>query len=158
MNQKELQEIFDYKDGKLIWKVDRSDKVKKGKVAGCLRINGYTSIHFNKKTYLAHRLIFIYHYNYIPKFIDHINNNRSDNRIENLRECSMKQNMFNRVKYGNHKYKGVYKIGNKYKVQIMDNGNLKYLGLFNNEDEAALIYNNYAQKLFGEFAYLNKIV
>jgi hypothetical protein len=157
MNQKELQQMFYYQDGNLIWNMDRSDKVKKGKVAGCLKANGYIQIRHNNKSHLVHRLIFTYHYNYIPKFIDHINNNRSDNRIENLRECTMQQNLFNRVKFGNHKYKGVYKDGNKFKVQIMGNGKLNYLGRYTTENEAALVYNNFASKMFGEFAYLNKI-
>lgn len=158
MTLQKLKELFYYQDGNLVWKIDRSDKVKKGKIAGCLRKNGYISIKHDNKTYLAHRLIFLYHYNYLPKFIDHINNNPSDNKIENLRECTVTQNMYNRIKYGNHKYKGVYKVYNKFKVQIMDNGNLKYLGLYNTEDEAALVYNNYAKNIFGEFAYLNKIL
>jgi hypothetical protein len=158
MNQKELQEIFDYKDGKLIWNVDWSDKIKKGKIAGSIRKHGYIQIAINKKSYLAHRLIYIYHYNFCPKYIDHINNDPTDNRIENLRECTLRQNMFNKKPYGNHKYKGVYKYANKYKVAIKDNGKVKYLGLYKNETEAALVYNQYAQKIFGEFAYLNKIV
>ena len=157
MTIEQLKELFYYDNGNLIWKIDRSDKVKKGKIAGCLKENGYISIRHNNKTYLAHRLVFLYHNLYLPKFIDHINNNRSDNRIENLRECSIQQNTYNRAKYGNHKYKGVYKDNNKFKVQIMDNGKLKYLGLYKTEEEAAIVYNNYAKQVFGEFAYLNKI-
>jgi hypothetical protein len=158
MTHQEIKEKFDYQGGKLIWKIDRSDKVKKGKIAGCLRKDGYISIHHNKQTYTAHRLIFCYFYGYMPKYIDHINGNPSDNRIENLRECTSKQNNFNKKKYGKHKYKGVYKSYNRYKVQIMHNGILLYKGQYKTEEEAAIVYNNTAKELFGEFAYLNKIL
>ena len=157
MTLEKLKELFYYENGYLIWKIDRSDKVKKGKIAGCLKKNGYISIRYNEKTYLAHRLIYFYHNEYLPKFIDHINNNRSDNKIENLRECTIQQNMQNRVKYGNHKYKGVYKSNKKFKVQIMDNSKLIYLGTYKTEEEAAIVYNNIAKNLYGEFAYINKV-
>jgi hypothetical protein len=157
MTLEKLKELFYYKDGNLVWNVDRSDKVKKGKIAGCLRKDGYISIVHNGKTYQAHRLIFFYHNSYLPKFIDHKNNNRSDNKIENLRECTIQQNMQNRVKYGNHKYKGVYKSNKKFKVQIMDNSKLIYLGSYKTEEEAAIVYNNIAKDLYGEFAYINKV-
>ena len=61
MTLEQLYELFYYENGNLFWKIDRSDKVKKGKIAGCIRKNGYISIMHNKKTYLAHRLIFLYH-------------------------------------------------------------------------------------------------
>ena len=158
MTLEKINELFYYDNGNLIWNIDRSDKVKKGKIAGCLRKDGYISISHNKKTYNAHRLIFFYFHGYMPKYIDHVNGNPSDNKIENLRECTSKQNNHNKKKYGKHKYKGVYKSYNKYKVQIMYNGILLYKGLYKTEREAAIVYNSNAKRLFGEFAYINEIL
>jgi len=50
------------------------------------------------KTFYVHRLIFLYHHGYMPDQIDHINRVKTDNRIENLRECTHSQNILNRGK------------------------------------------------------------
>jgi hypothetical protein len=158
MGIEELKKIFTYTDGKLIWNIDRSDKVKSGRIAGTLKKNGYIQINYNQKLYLAHRLIFLYHNGYIPKSIDHINGIRNDNRIENLRECNQQQNLFNKRPYGYSKYKGVYKCKNGFKSQIMYNSKLMYLGYYKTEKEAAIAYNKAALELHKDFAYLNTIL
>jgi hypothetical protein len=91
MLTKELcNSIFEYKDGNLYWK-SRSDLPKKwntkfvGKKAGWENGDGYISVSVYNKKYRLHRVIFLMHYGYLPEQIDHINNNRKDNRIENLR-------------------------------------------------------------------------
>lgn len=160
LSLEDVKSAFEYKDGHLYWKIDRSDKVKKGKLAGTNR-NGYIQIIYKTKTYLAHRLIYFMHYGYLPKYIDHINGNRSDNRIENLRGCTQHQNLLNRKPFGKSKYKGVYLTGRKtikYKSQIMLDGKLNYLGTYKTEEEAANAYNGAAKKLHKNFAYLNHIL
>ena len=75
--QAELKALFVYKDGQLL---------RNGKAIGCLN-NGYIRANINYKKYNAHRLIYIYHHGEadINLEIDHLNRNRNDNRIENLR-------------------------------------------------------------------------
>src|SRR6478752_4511704 len=87
---------FSYRDdGFLLWKRSRSNGYS-GKVAGYVNSHtGYVKIRFKYLAYLAHRLIFVYHYGYEPKYIDHINGIRTDNRIENLREATPTQNCMN---------------------------------------------------------------
>lgn len=92
---------------------------------------------------------------------DHINNDRLDNRRCNLRVCTRTQNNANCRKRdnGSSKYKGVgwYKRYRKWHARIRINGTRKHLGYFDDEREAALVYNEAARKYFGEFARLNAI-
>ena len=90
--------------------------------------------------------------------LDHINRNSLDNRRENLRRCTRKQNMQNR---GPHrgKYKGVSFEArrNKWRATIRLDGHCKHLGYFDCPKKAALKYNEVAKYNWGEFAWLNKI-
>ena len=89
--------------------------------------------------------------------IDHINRNKLDNRLENLRVITCKENSYNRTKNknSNNLYKGVYKRGNKFVASISKDGIKKEITGFETEEEAATVYDMMAQELFGEFAGLN---
>ncbi|WP_293000061.1 HNH endonuclease [Nevskia sp.] len=86
--------------------------------------------------------------------VDHINNNGLDNRRSNIRVCSASQNAWNSVFPRAGKYKGVYSP--KPGIFVAKAG-CKYIGSFSTEIEAALAYNEVAQRLGGEFARLNEI-
>lgn len=135
--KEELNYNFDYLDGKLIRKT-KSGRFKIGTISeGYDNSTGYMRTMFNKKRYKTHRLIWIYHYGDISSNmqIDHINGNRIDNRIENLRVVNNQKNSFN-----SHNTKG-YSIKNgKYQAEIKINGKSKYLGLFSNEIDARNAY------------------
>ena len=149
-----LQERFEYKDGHLIYKISTSRRVKVGDVAGCINARGYIVVGINGKPYPASRLIWIYFNDDIPEGlqIDHINNIKTDNRIENLRTATNSQNMYNRLKHKDNTsgFKGVYycKNTNKWAAQI----NKIHLGYFNKPELASTAYNIAANKLHGEFA------
>jgi len=104
------EERFYYKDGALYNKEDISPKARKNQKAGCTNGGGYAQIQIEGKIFLAHRLIFLMHNGYLPKILDHINRNKQDNRIENLRGASKKLNSINSKVYSNNKTgrKGVY--------------------------------------------------
>jgi len=101
------------------------------------------------------------------KETDHKNGNGLDNRRCNLRICTRAENVRNMQKDNNctSKYKGVHwqkgeiRKGKQYKgkwaSQIVYNYKHIYLGLFNNEIDAAFAYDKAAKELFGEFVYLN---
>ena len=93
------------------------------------------------------------------KWIDHHNGDSLDNRKENLRPCSPKQNSQNQKlrKDSTTGYKGVTKHYNKFRAQIFVEGKKKYLGLFATAELAAHAYNAAAREYFGDFALLNNI-
>ena len=110
----------------------------------------------NKKTILMHRQIL----NAPKKMeIDHVNNDRLDNRRENLRFCSHWENTCNRKISLNNKsgYKGVSwdKKARKWRTTIQSKYKSMYLGCYSSKIEAAGVYNQYARELFGDFACLN---
>ena len=95
------------------------------------------------------------------QFVDHINHDTLDNRKSNLRICSLQENSRNRKKAKTNKsgYKGVvlYKQSGKWKAYTKVNMKSKHLGYYDTKEEAALAYNDFAKKTFGEFCYLNDI-
>ena len=93
--QKLLHQLFEYKGGKLYWKVDAAYNVKIGDVAGTTDSKGYKTTKINGKIYKVHRLIFLMHYGYLPKFVDHKDKNPSNNKIENLRDATHSENQLN---------------------------------------------------------------
>lgn len=94
MKQEQIQDLFEYRDGKLYWK-NHKYKGLNGKRAGTPHKKGYWNIQYEKKLYLEHRLIYIMHYGDIKEQIDHINGIKNDNRIENLRQATNSQNQAN---------------------------------------------------------------
>lgn len=107
------------------------------------------------RTILLHRFLTAF------KRTDHKNGVRFDNRKLNLRNCSQRQNCANRVKSAGYtsKFKGVSweKANKKWRAQIKSRTSAIYLGLFDDETEAAIAYNNKAKELFKEFALLNEV-
>lgn len=161
ITQKRIKELFEYKEGKLYWRIQKSNRIKIGDRAGHLGNENYRKIRMDNCLYLEHRLIWLMFKNYLPKELDHINGIRNDNRIENLREVNRNQNQWNRKKNkkGTSKYKGVYwnKELKKWRVEIQYYGTPIYLGDFDSEIEAAKAYNKKCEELFKEYAHLNKI-
>lgn len=163
ISQAQLCELFEYRAGDLYWKkIVGNGRVKIGDKAGYLQKNGYRKIHIKNKTYGAHRLIFMFHYGYMPKIIDHINGNPTDNRIENLRECSQEENARNRKKPKTYakkssNFKGVcyQKSLDKWVAHIKVNAKSLHLGYFNDEGDAAMAYDNAARLYFGVYARSN---
>ena len=96
------------------------------------------------------------------KVCDHLNGNTLDNRRENLRVCTVKENNENRINnrtkwLGKSRYKGVRKVtkSNKWQAIISFKGKEIYLGSFELESEAALRYDEEARKLYGDRAHTN---
>ncbi|WP_264041469.1 HNH endonuclease signature motif containing protein [Pectobacterium carotovorum] len=111
-----------------------------GTVAGTPDNKGYLRISINNKKHKSHRIAWLYVYGYWPELIDHINGNKSDNRIKNLRDVSFSENMRNRptLKSSSTGVNGVVKSSNGkgFLAHINVDGVNKYLGTFPSIDEA----------------------
>ena len=106
--------------GVFVWKKFTNGRVSVGSQAGSIIKKRYAMIHINGKCYLSHRLAWFYVHGKWPKgWIDHINHDRLDNRIENLRDATPSQSACNRRgDKGRSLPKGVYK--KKYGFEILD--------------------------------------
>lgn len=162
-NKKTLREFFDYLDGYLYWRVSTGGELK-GARAGCLdRRYGYIRIGFKGSDYFAHRLIWVWHFGANERFIDHKNQNKADNRIENLRPATKAHNEWHVTKrrHNTTGFKGVYRLKIKtpspFWAYITANGRRRGLGCFKTAREAAIAYNAAAKKYHRKFACLNTI-
>jgi hypothetical protein len=87
--------------------------------------------------------------------VDHRDGNRLDNRKDNLRSASHRQNAQNRAPIAGRRWKGVYAAGDRWKARIKHDGRMIHLGAYESEEIAALAYDLAARQLFGAFARLN---
>jgi hypothetical protein len=129
-----------------------------GNVTGFNR-NGYVIIGIKNREYRAHRLAWLYVYGAMPNnFIDHINGDKTDNRIANLREATKSQNGFNvGIKSTNKSgYKNVSwnKEKMKWKVALRVNGKQKHMGYFDDLEFAGMVASESRDKFHKEFAKL----
>lgn len=100
-----------------------------------------------------HQLLCSQYIGAIPKgcVVDHINRNKLDNRLENLRICSQRENSYNTSRR-NNKFKGIKKMKDGWCAKITKDGNTHIIKNIQSEIEAAKIYDMMAEELFGQFA------
>jgi hypothetical protein len=113
-----------------------------------------------KRKMSMHLYLFNKHNTEVYDIVDHINQNKLDNRRENLRGNSHSGNSHNSFKKkegATSQYKGVCFKKNRWNSEITKDKKYYYIGSFNTEREAAIAYNNKAKELYGEFACLNII-
>lgn len=150
-----LRQLFDYNPdtGLFTRTVTKNSNAKIGDIAGSVTDGGYITISIGGEVFRAHRLAWLYMYGEFPKNeIDHINHNRADNRICNLRDVTRKENGKNRALSKNNK-SGVcgvswYKAGNKWQAGIKIDHRRIHLGHFTKFHEAVNARKN-AEVLYG---------
>jgi hypothetical protein len=157
-------ENLTYRDGNLYW-VTASGRRSHGPV-GSVNNRGYRVVSLAKgkfrKTLQCHRVIwFLCYGNWPVVHIDHIDGNKLNNQISNLRQATPKQNSQNRKHNTNSlvKFKGV-SYRNKddvYESVIGSRVKNNYLGRSKCPLEAALMYNHAAEKMFGPYAKFNLV-
>lgn len=139
-------------NGNLYWGVKPARKIVVGSLAGTINKYGYSTITFKGVKFLSHRLVYLLYYGYIPELIDHINGDKLDNRILNLRVCNKQENSCN-AKISSMNTSGIkgvtwHKISNKWRVRL---GQI-HLGLFTSLCDAKAVAENYRNEKHGEFA------
>ena len=155
ITQELLKRLFDYEDGKLIRKNGKSAVIPMGK-------KRYERVSINGQAQALHRMIFLWHHGYLPNVVDHIDNNRENNRIENLREVTQQQNCLNRKHHSSSKspYKNVYlqpptknpEWNRNWVVSLMVNGKRKYVGSFVDVELADLVATEARNLYHGQYA------
>ncbi len=130
-----LQEllIYDEHTGVFTNKFTRNSRCKKGTTVGSKNSRGYLQVSIDRKFYVLHRLAWLYIHGNMPSDqIDHINGNKEDNRIENLRDVTNAENSRNLHKpTGNNLVIGVEQTSNgNYKATISVEGKRITLGTF----------------------------
>jgi hypothetical protein len=149
-----VRDLFDYEadSGVFVRKIGIPG-ASKGPVAGCLRPDGYTQIGVDRKRVLTHRLVWLWVHGYFPDQIDHIDGDKTNNRLANLREATTSQNHGNMTKNVCNKsgFKGVRQRGKRWAASIKLKGVLRYIGTFATPEEAHAAYCEVAKQIHGEF-------
>lgn len=142
----------------LRWVYANNPKVKVGSEAGTANPAGYFRLRICKKLYYAHRVVWeLCNGPLDPSIhIDHIDGDKSNNKLSNLRLADSSSNLCNRYKQSNNTsgYKGVYWVRHlrKWNAKLNKNGVTYNLGLFTDISEAANAYRQAALNIHGPFA------
>ena len=91
-----VHDLFECRDGKLFWKITVNNRALAGSEAGHQdSTQGYRRITYAKKKWMAHRIVYLMHHGEWPEICDHIDQDPTNNRIENLRSCTKAENNLN---------------------------------------------------------------
>lgn len=139
-----------------VWKIWNS--MCNGKAAGCRAPVGYVLVGIDRRLFYAHRLAWLWTHGRWPQHnIDHINGDKGDNRLGNLREATQAENMRNTVRpsHNTSGFKGVSRHQGKYRAVIQREGRHIFIGYFDTAEEAHAAYCRAAETHHGEFARFN---
>lgn len=157
ITQQRLKQLFSYDETTGVFTrkvaVGRHGRYKVGTIAGTKTAQGYIVIGLDDKKCMAHRLAWLYVYGVLPATdLDHINRNKSDNRIANLRLVNRSQNMHNvnLRKHNSSGYNGVswHKPRRKWRAYIFVDYTQVHLGLFDKISDA-IKARKQAERAFG---------
>lgn len=154
---------YDPDTGLFVWLVSpRCSRVIAGDAAGCWGKDGYLKITYKGKRYFAHRLAwFIVHGGWSIGQIDHIDGDRGNNRIENLRDVSHTLNQQNRRNASRNSTSGLlgaHKCRGKWYAKIGIDGKQKYLGTFATKEAAHAEYLNAKRALHPEACHDHHVI
>ena len=158
LTQKEAHRLFEYKDGVLFWKErpKHSRKSKDDMTAGTITTGGYLKLTIKQKKFYVHQVIFLMQHGHIPKLVDHVDGNPSNNRIENLRESSKSLNACNSKTRSDNRsgHKGVVwsKACSKWAAKIQFKKHSLHLGVFEDFELACLVSDEARILYHGEHA------
>ncbi len=150
-----VRELLDYDPKTGVLTRPTASRGRRAGVVGHVQPDGYRVVMVDRRKYAAHRLIWFYVHGVWPaEDLDHVNGERDDNRIANLRPATRAQNCQNRKinRSNTSGFKGVSYCSQtgRWRAQI----NRRHLGRFDTAELAHVAYCAAAKKLFGEFAHV----
>lgn len=157
-SQQILNEIYRYENGKLIRKISFTSNTFVGEEVGFKSTNGYLECKIKKQKYAVHRIIWIMHYGDIPldMVVNHKNNIKNDNRIENLEIITNRKNvaLSRNPKSG---YTGVAQVKDRWVAMINPKKSKRsvFIGSFATKEEAAKAYDKKSIEIDGKNAHTN---
>ena len=147
VTQKRLMELFEYDKDSGVFKrlVSNGGRWKVGSIAGTTLNSDYVKISVDGLIYVAHRLAWLYINGNMPRNdIDHINGDKRDNRLSNLRIATRSQNMQNckhaRINNKSSGLLGAYKNKKNWCSKITLDGNQYSLGTYKTTENAHAVY------------------
>lgn len=158
LNAEQVRALLDYspETGVLRWKRHMTPRARAGTEAGVIQDGKYRRVGILGRYYMAHRLAWLIVYGRWPEVeIDHVNGNKADNRICNLREATPTQNRWNTRHRNRAGLTGAGYSAHKgqYRAQIrIEDGGRKFLGWFDSAEEAHAAYAVASKELHGEFS------
>ena len=154
LTQERVKQLFDYKDGNL-YRKNLNNRTKAGPIGTNNGVN-YQVVKIDGVKHYVHRVVFFWNHGHLPVEIDHIDCNRANNKIENLRASTRSQNAMNRgvTKRNPTGIKGVFylKASKNYRAEITVCGKRVRLGHFSDANSAMNAYNQAAMQHHGVFA------
>jgi len=166
LTQEEVNELFEYRDGDLYWKIDiysgknyKRCNIKTGDKVGCLEQNGkgiyYKVFSYGGKQYKTSRVIFLMFNGYLPEKVIYKDGNTLNTKVENLLEANSSQIFYRKIEYLHNKtgYRGVSfnNKKDKYRVFFRKNNERIYLGTYSTIEEANKVYLELKKRYYGEF-------
>ena len=149
---------YDKDTGEFYWRVQRGRAIKPGSVVkGTVGNHGYKVIKVDGKLILAHRLAWALSFGSLPEHqIDHINNNKTDNRLCNLRKATASENQWNKRRQTNNStgFKGVsiHRVTGLFRARLKVFGKEISVGYFRTPELAHAAIEKSRSAQHGEFA------
>ena len=148
-----LSDLGFNEEGVLVWLKTKA-RAKQGSPAGRISKQGYREMEVDGVRKKVHHVVWFLHHGAWPEMLDHINGIRDDNRIENLRQCTTRQNSTNRKKKDRELPRNVYKTvpEGKYRVSLRAEGKHLSFGVFTDLDMADTVAKQARELYYGDFA------
>lgn len=155
--KQEIEEHLEYdKENGCFYRKTSFNAISIGSIAGCKKANGYIYVGIFKKHIFCHRLVWFFEHGEWPtKVIDHIDGDKTNNKISNLRLATYSQSSMHRkvMKNSKSQLKGVIflKRKNRYRAYIRCNNKRIHIGTYKTAEEAHAAYVAKAKELHKEF-------